>query len=44
MASRFREMMPPEAPPAQMLRDLSVVRGQTDRILRLLEERRDGPN
>lgn len=44
MASRFREMMPPEAPPAQMRRDLSVFREQTDRILRRLEECRDGPN
>ncbi len=41
MMSRCWEMMPEEAPPVRMLHDLSIIREQNDRILRLLETRTD---
>jgi len=44
MMSRCWEMLPEEAPPVRMLHDLSTIREQNDRILRLLEQRMDSPS
>lgn len=44
MASRLETMMPEGAPPARMLRELTAIREQTDRILHLLQEHPETPN
>ncbi len=38
---RFRQM-PDDAPPKWMFRNIETIRGNTDRILEILEERRPG--